>query len=431
MQTKNNLIIISVDALNKLDYKTLLGLPTIAGFIRDGAHVKEVTSVYPTVTYTCHTSLSTGHYPSVHGIYNNELPDPAKATLQDWHWYERDIKVPTFFDYATQAGLKTATVLWPVMAGANIDYNIPEIWSPDHSISRLKLFWDYGTKNMLWPVVKYKRLLKGTTQPYLDNFSEAVSHYILKKKKPNLMAIHFTELDTMRHIHGLKSKESLKALKRIDQRIERLIQTLEKNGQLPHTNIVLLGDHGTHDFDTVIEINSLFKKEGLLTTDADNKITSWQAYACTCGGSCQIHIHEKATEDIRTKIKAVLEAFVKMPETPLRFMLTHDEASEKYNLSGDFSYILEAKDRHVFRNSASGKIIHDSKDDPDTYIGDHGFMPEHPDQKTLLLMKGPSIKKGAVLLHSHLVDEGPTFAALLGLKMEKVEGRVLEELMHL
>jgi predicted AlkP superfamily pyrophosphatase or phosphodiesterase len=317
------------------------------------------------------------------------------------------------------------------MAGANIDYNIPEIWSPDHTISRFKLFWDYGTKNMLWPVIKYKRLLKGTTQPYLDNFSEAVSHYILKKKKPNLMAIHFTELDTMRHIYGLKSKESLKALKRIDQRIERLIQTLEKNGQLAHTNIVLLGDHGTHDFDTVIEINSLFKREGLLETDSKNKIISWQAYGCTCGGSCQIHIHEKATEETRTKIKEVLEAFTKMPETPLRFMLTHDEATEKYNLSGDFSYILEAKDCHVFRNSTSGKILYNSKEDSDTYIGDHGFMPEHPDQKTLLLMKGPSIKKGAVLLHSHLIDEGPTFAALLGLKMEKVEGRVLEELMHL
>lgn len=428
MHSTKHLVVISVDALNKLDYDYIKTLPTFNSFITDGAHSKDVTSVYPTVTYTCHTSLSTGNYAKSHGIYNNELYDPKHATKQNWHWYEKDIKVPTFFDYAKQAGLSTASVLWPVMAGAPIDYNVPEIWSVDGSTSRTQLFLKYGTKNVLWPVAKYKKLLKGTTQPYLDNFTEAITTYIIKKKKPNLIAIHFTELDTVRHLYGLDSQESLTALKRIDKRIAHIIESIDKIGVLKNTNFVLLGDHGTHNFDTVIELNTLFKKEGLLTTNASNMIDSWNVYACTCGGSCQIHIQKNADADVHQKVHTVLNDLLTMPSTPIKQFLTHDEASKQYGLAGDYSYIVEAKDHHVFRNTVSNSLIHPSKEDIGTYIGDHGYLPSHPDQKTLLLMKGPSIKKGASLESSLLIDEGPTFAALLGLKMEKVKGRVLTEL---
>jgi predicted AlkP superfamily pyrophosphatase or phosphodiesterase len=430
MKSQKNLVIISVDALNQLDYDFIHTLPTFGSFLTDGAHSKEVTSVYPTVTYTCHTSISTGHYPQTHGIFNNELYNPEKATLQDWYWFEKDIKTPTFFDYAIKAGLTTASVLWPVMAGAKLTCNVPEIWSPDHSISRFKLFFNHGTKNMLWPVLKYKNLLRGTTQPYLDDFSEAIATYILEKNKPNVIAIHFTELDTVRHLYGLTSHESHTALKRIDTRIANLMKTVDRIGLSAQTNYVLLGDHGTHDFNKVIEINSLFKKENLLKTDKDNNITSWEAYACTCGGSCQIHVKKDAPSVVKRKIDVTLSHLSAMPNSPVKYVLSRHQAKTQYGLDGDFTYIVEAKDKHVFRNTVSGQLVHDSIEDEGTYIGDHGYSPTHPDQKTLFMMKGPSIKKGAVIDASLIIDEGPTFAALLGLKMEKVEGRVLDELLN-
>jgi predicted AlkP superfamily pyrophosphatase or phosphodiesterase len=430
MKSQKNLVIISVDALNQLDYDFIKTLPTFGSFINDGAHSKDVTSVYPTVTYTCHTSLSTGHYPESHGIFNNELYNPEKATQQDWYWFEKDIKTPTFFDYAIKAGLTTAAVLWPVMAGAKLTYNVPEIWSPDHSTSRFKLFYNYGTKNMLLPVLKYKNLLKGTTQPFLDDFSEAMATHILENKKPNVIAIHFTELDTVRHLYGLKCHESHTALKRIDGRIANLMKTVDRIGLAANTNYVLLGDHGTHDFNKVIELNSIFLKENLLKTDKDNTIISWEAYACTCGGSCQVHVKKDAPSVVKQKIDKTLSHLAAMQNSPIKKVYSRHQAKTLHGLDGDFTYIVEAKNNHVFRNTVSSRLVHDSIEDEGTYIGDHGYLPSHPDQKTLLLMKGPSIKKGAVIDASLLIDEGPTFAALLGLKMEKVEGRVLEELLN-
>lgn len=428
MSTKH-LAIISVDALNKHDYEYIQTLPNFKTFFEEGAHSKEVSSVYPTVTYTCHTSITTGHYPHAHGIFNNELPDPSKATTQDWHWFEKDIKVPTLFDYAKQANMTVATVLWPVMAGANVTYNVPEIWSPDHSISRFKLFWRYGTKNTLLQVAKYKKRLNGTKQPYLDNFSVGVTLDLIKRK-PNVLAVHFTDLDTMRHIHGVHSQGATDALKRLDKRIGDIINQYKKVGLYDQTNFVLLGDHGTHDFDKIIEVNSYFRDYGLLQTNRDNEITDWKVYACTCGGSCQIHIRDDVDETIRENVRNLLYKLLEMDNSPIKQILSHTEAKETYGLDGKFDYILEAKDGHDFKNMVTGRLVYDSDEIPNVYFGDHGYLPDHKDMKTLLLMKGPSVRQGAVIEHSSLVDEGPTFAAMLGLSMEKTEGRVLTDLLN-
>lgn len=430
MKAAKYLALISVDALNKHDYKTIQSLKHFNSFFLEGAHSKEVTSVYPTVTYTCHTSIVTGHYPHAHGIFNNELPDPTKPTKQDWHWFEKDIKVPTLFDYAKQADMTVATVLWPVMAGADVHYNIPEIWSPDHSISRFKLFWNYGTKNTLLQVAKYKKRLRGTSQPYLDHFTEGATLDIIKKRKPNVLAVHFTDLDTMRHIHGVHSQGALDALERIDTRIGHIIAAYKQAGIYEDTNFVLLGDHGTHDFNKIVELNSYLKDYGLLQVNEAGHITDWKAYACTCGGSCQIHIKKEAPATIYHDVEALLDKLLNMENTPIKQYLSAKEAHEAYGLDGDFSFIVEAKDGHDFKNTVTGRLVYDSKEIPGVYLGDHGYLPQHPDMKSLLFMKGPSVKAGAIIDHASLVDEGPTFAAMLGLTMEKVEGRVLKELLR-
>lgn len=425
MKTSKFLVIISVDALNKHDYNFIQTLPSFKSFFQEGAHSKDVESVYPTLTYVAHTSLSTGCYPYKHGIYNNEYPQPEKANEQDWRWFEKDIQSPTFFDYAIKAGLSTASILWPVMAGANLTYNVPEIWSPDDSTSKTKLFLKYGTLNIIWPVIKNSKLLKGTSQPYLDNFTEAVTLDIIKKKI-NVMAIHFTELDTMRHLYGLNSQEGKDALIRIDKRIGHILEKYKEVGIYDETNFVLLGDHGTADFDHIIELNSLFKSKNMLTTDSNNIITSWQVYACTCGGSVHIHIHEDTDETTRKQIDNLLNRLINK-DFPITNLFTPEQVYEKYKLSGEFDYVMEAAPGYVFRNTVSSTTVHTSHDH---YKGDHGYLPSHPDQRTLLLMKGPSIKKGAIIDSCRLIDEGPTFSALIGTEMEKVDGRILYELLN-
>ena len=426
--SNKKLIIISIDALNAQDFDTIKDLSVFREFIQHGAYVRQVSSVYPSVTYTCHTSIATGQYPANHQIYNNEIAQPHQATTQDWHWFDRDIKRPSLFDYARQNNLSVATLLWPVMGDADVQWNVPEIWSPNKTVSGFSLFLRHGTKSMLYPVLRYSRLLKGTEQPYLDNFTHALAKHTLRYKKPDITAIHYTELDAVRHQRGLHSSEAQQVLIDINQRLSDLISTTKSAGTYEKTNFILLGDHGTHDFQYVISINRYLMDLGFISTDTEGTITHWQAYGCSSGGSCQIHLAKECDNKMRDAIHQALSQLTASANSPIKSLMTKEDASETYQLSGDFQWVLEAENPYVFRNDIMESFLTASKDIPNCYIGDHGYLPDHPDMKTMLFMMGPNIVKASSMAHCSLVDEGPTFARLMGLEMEKTDGVVLDSL---
>jgi len=426
----NRLLIISIDALNAKDFDYINTLPNFSTFIQEGSYAKNVFSVYPSQTYCCHTSIITGNYPNKHGIFHNEVSKPEDSLLQDWFWYKKDIQSPTLFDLAHSKGLSTAAVLWPVMAhaGKSITHNIPEIWS-DHGKSSFSLFLKNGSLHLLPLVLKHQKKLKGKQQPYLDNFSEAVAIDLLIQKRPHVFAIHFTELDTMRHYHGVFSKEAYAAIASADTRIGHLIEALKQNNLYETTNIILLGDHGGTDYTQAILLNMLFKQEGLLQTDSDNKITQWKAYANGCGGSCQIVLRDPKDSTLYKQVEQILFNYVNQPNSPLLQVLTAQQANLLHHALGNFSFFVEAKDGYIFKNNLSSSIISNLEDIKCSYICDHGYLPTHENMRTLFFAKGPDIRQGVILPNASLVDEGPTFATLLHGSLGTTDGRVLEELL--
>lgn len=423
-----HLIIISLDALNAHDINILKLLPNFKGFIEEGAYIKEVTSVYPSVTYTCHTSIITGTYPDKHGIYSNEKVQPHRSTLQEWYWFKKDIQVPTLFDYANKAGLITANVLWPVMASAPIKYNFPEIWS-DTGQSYFSLYFKHATKNTLPIIAKYASKFKGKEQPYLDNFVECLGTELIRKKKPHLLSLHFIELDHARHVMGLKGEHVNSVLERLDNRIGNLIQATRKAGIYENTTFVLLGDHGSTDFDQVVYLNTYFEKEGLLKIDSQNNVIDWYAYANSCGGSEHIHVNKQCDAPTRQKIFDVLGKLTVMPNTFVKKIYSKEEVKEKYHLSGDFDYVIEPKDGFIFRNGINEPWIRPRHLVKDCLFAEHGQEPSHQDLKTVFFAMGNKIKKGVQLDSACIVDEGPTLAKILGLSMDNVDGNVLDEIL--
>ncbi|MBC7960893.1 MAG: alkaline phosphatase family protein, partial [Vallitaleaceae bacterium] len=225
----SHLIILSLDALNAQDFDFLTTLPNFKSFIEEGSYVREVESVYPSVTYTCHSSIITGVFPDKHGIYANERIHPERALDQPWNWYEKYIQVPTLFDYVNEAGLVTANVLWPVMADAPIRYNCPEIWSVVGE-SYVSLYLKHASKRALPIIFKNASKSKGKEQPYLDNFVESIVLDLIAKKKPNLLTAHLIELDHERHVSGLHEPVTYDILRRLDQRVGRILEAAKKAG---------------------------------------------------------------------------------------------------------------------------------------------------------------------------------------------------------
>ena len=58
---------------------------------------------------------------------------------------------------------------------------------------------------------------------------------------------------------------------------------------------------------------------------------------------------------------------------------------------------------------------------------EHGYPPDHPRMYPSLILSGRGIRSGGRIGHVHNLDIAPTIARLLGLEMEGLQGRVLEE----
>ena len=110
-------VMISVDGM-KPEYvleaeKRGLRIPFLRRLALQGTHAEGVIGVWPTVTYPSHTTLVTGVSPAEHGIFANLEFDPEHHFAESWFWYAAQIRVPTLWQVAHQAGLVTASIGWP------------------------------------------------------------------------------------------------------------------------------------------------------------------------------------------------------------------------------------------------------------------------------------------------------------------------------
>ena len=86
-----HVVLVSIDGLRPEFYLGDYDAPTLKELARDGAHVKAVESVYPSVTYAAHATIVTGVRPWKHGIYANTTWTERGST-RDWQWYARGLK---------------------------------------------------------------------------------------------------------------------------------------------------------------------------------------------------------------------------------------------------------------------------------------------------------------------------------------------------
>ena len=101
----NKVVLISLDALSETEFDRLKKLPNFKRFMDKGVYSKSSVSVYPTQTYTVHTSAITGNYPDKHGIYSNLFFQPfVKTKDKEWFWYRDQVTADTLYDAVKRQG---------------------------------------------------------------------------------------------------------------------------------------------------------------------------------------------------------------------------------------------------------------------------------------------------------------------------------------
>ncbi|WP_419887964.1 ectonucleotide pyrophosphatase/phosphodiesterase [Neobacillus niacini] len=432
-QLTNHLIVISFDCLSALDFPLLQTLPHFKTILEKGSYVKKVASIYPSVTYPCHTTIVTGNYPNKHGIINNTLLQPGR-TSPDWNWYRKLIKGTTLYDEAKKANLTTAALLWPVTGKANIDYNLPEIFPNRPWHNQILVSLRNGSPRYQWDLnQRFGHIRNGLNQPELDDFVLASTVHTIKTKKPNLLLVHFTDLDTQRHHNGFSSREAFASILRHNERLGQIFSALRESGIYENSTIIALGDHSALDENKALNLNVLFQQNKLISVNAKGNINNWKAYCKSCDGSAYIYLKDRDDFETSKKVKKLLKSLLADPAAGIEKILTAEEAASK-GADGSCTFMVEAKKGYYFLEDFQGEYVknvtrEDVLEDKKYTLACHGYSPEKPEYSTIFMAAGKGIRPKTVVQKARLIDEGPTMARLLGLNLGDTDGKIIKELL--
>jgi len=417
------LVVISVDGLRP-DYVTAADVhrakvPNLRKFMTDGAYADGVVGVVPTVTYPSHTTLVTGVWPAKHGIWANTTFDPLEKNYQGWYWYAEDIRVPTLWDAARQAGRTTASIQWPVTVGASITWNIPEFWragTPEDA----KLIHAVSTKGLLEEA-------GAEIGPYgggIDTSSEGdvvrgrYAAWILERKQPGLLTLHLTALDHIEHETGPFSEESVAVLEQLDAVIGKVREAAEKIAP-GRAYVAVVSDHGFAKYDQQLNLLSAFREAKLFTTNEKGNITDWRAMPWETGGSAAIVLKDPQDHAALGEVRDLLAKLAADQANGIDRVL---EAEELHKRGGypDASFFVSLKPGWRTGASLTGPLIVKVKPG-----GTHGELPDLPDLRAAFFLVGPGVPAGKNLGLIDMRDVAPTLAREAGLTLATADGKVL------
>lgn len=437
-------MVISFDAAGSADLAYLKTLPHFKRILSEAALCPHVNSVYPSLTYPAHTSIVTGRMPKNHGVVNNIKLQPGREN-PDWIYQRRYIKSQTLYGEAKKKGMKTAGLLWPVIGRSGMDYYVPEImvtrkWQ--NQILANALNGPIGYQLELQR--RFGHLRDGIRQPGLDDFITACALYTIRKYNPDLFFLHLTDADSMRHEYGVCHEEVTRALERHDKRLGQLLEALAETGDMSETTVVLLGDHYQKDVNKGACVNHALWKAGLLE-EKNGRIRSWKAYAQNCDGSCYLYLNPKLSrkgasagqeaEAVKRCVREAVVALAGREDFGIGRVFTGKEAG-RLGADPDCLFMLEAKEGWYFADDFQTPVKLPDKTakgagrKESCVWGTHGFLPQGEDYQTFFAMAGCCVRPGIVEQEIALWDEGATLAALLGVELGKMDGRVIDGMLE-
>jgi predicted AlkP superfamily pyrophosphatase or phosphodiesterase len=195
-------VIISIDGLRP-DLLLLSRAGAIRDLIEHGSYTFWARTVAEGYTVPSHVSMLTGVAPSRHGV------------TWDNHIEEAYPEVPTLFDLAHRAGYGTAMAVGK---------------------TKLIVFTRPGS-------LDHTFIANETTMDAFDVAEHAVA-FLRTRRPPEVLFVHFADVDVVGHASGWGSREQLQALEKVDRAVGRVRQALHARRLTSSTAIFLTADHG-------------------------------------------------------------------------------------------------------------------------------------------------------------------------------------------
>ena len=417
-------VVISIDGLPGWEWQDpRLPVPNLWKLVNSGVRATAATTTNPTMTWPSHTSMVTGVPPARHGLLYNGLPvrdgERAPVTIKPWVPKEELVLAPTVYDLAYHAGFTTAEVDWVAIHQAKtITWRFPEVPDPAGVVERemaaasILSETDAREFSMFSPVAH-------------DRYWTDAAVHILKRHKPNLLLFHLLNVDSSNHNYGPRTNASKTAYAYADECVAKIVNALKSAGLSDRATILVVSDHGFKTARRLVKPNAILRRLELLSIN--NEKISGDVYATSSGGSSMLYIlNANRKAELTPKLADAFRAVegvdrVVLPEEFAKWGLPNPATNARM---GDL--FLLAKDGYAFNARPDGPELAGMEG---VYPGNHGYASTDPDMAITFIASGYGIRKGATLERMSSMDVGPTIAALLGLEMKNVEGRVLKEIL--
>lgn len=424
-----HVVIISVDGLAAyLLNDPKAALPTIRKLARAGAVADGGMKVSnPSVTWPNHTTLVTGVRPEKHGVLANGVLVRGAAGVPVIVDPRRDksdlVRVPTLYDLAHAAGLKTADVNWPCTRGAKtLDDSIPDV--PDEITNTSpRLRDDLLAAGLLTDATDASfKSVSGAARDHI--WTEAACH-LIRSRKPNLLVLHLLNCDSTQHAEGPQSAPGYTANAYADSCVSRVLAALDEAGIRQQTTVFIVADHGFALTPKALRPNVLLRQQGLLKVVA-GKLSEAQVHVVSEGGIGLVYCTDPGTVPAdRQRVKELLSgqegvAEILEPEQFAAHGLPHPR---EYSQAPDL--VLVAKDGYGVSGSAEGETFIATGAEARVSAGSHGFLATNPKMNAVCIVAGAGIRPGTRLSGVENIDIAPTAAKLLGLDNLSADGKVL------
>jgi predicted AlkP superfamily pyrophosphatase or phosphodiesterase len=412
-------VLISIDGLKPeavIDAAShALKIPNLRAFIADGTYASGVRGVLPTLTYPSHMSILTGTSPAHHGIYSNNTFDPYRRNERGWYWYAEDVKVPTLWDAAAAAHLRTANVYWPTSVGANITYNLPQIWRTGTD-DDLKLQRALSTPGLEQELSKSLGRYPGGMEESVaeDEIRARFAIRLMQTRHPDFMTVYLTGLDTEQHESGPFSAKSNAVLERIDTIIGELRSAIEATAP-GRATICVVSDHGFASVEHDVNLFNAFLEAGLFSIDREQKVTAWQAMPWPAGGGAAIMLAEPGDELVHARVRTLLATLASDPANGIDRVMTHEELVQAQGFP-QAAYFVSFASGYELGSGFEGPLIAAPSN-----RGMHGYAPDRPEMRSSFFMIGPHIPAARSLGEIDMRQIAPTLAAVLHVRLPDAE----------
>jgi predicted AlkP superfamily pyrophosphatase or phosphodiesterase len=398
-----------------------LAIPTLRGFVREGAYASGVVGVVPTVTFPSHTTLVTGVSPAAHGIVANTPFDPRNTNRDGWYWYAEDIRVPTLWQAAKTHGLTTASVNWSVTVGdRHIDHLIPEFWRAVNE-EDVKLL-----RALSRPEGMLERL-EAKLGPFVTGYEDTIEAdrvrtkfavALLREQRPDFMAVHLIALDGIEHRDGPWVPSVYSTLEALDGMVSKLSAAALANDS--GAVVAIVSDHGFAATHTSVNLRVPLVAAGLIELDgpvplgAAPTIASWRAQIIPSGGTAAVMLEDRGDAIVRSKMRALLADLAGVPANGIARVLERGEI-ERSGGFPDADFVVAFASGFY-----TGGALHGALLTPAVSKGTHGYLPEQPEMHAAFFLKGRDVAPQRFgLIDMRAI--APTLADLLGIDLPAAE----------